>query len=135
MSQLETVSTFETARVAAYSGRLLQLRFRRGQLSSSHSIGESTGFVGAVAEWFVCGMPTAAKTYDGTSRKTERLSLRINDLEVSFYPDRPVVIDCYFRGRHFFSRRTRKYAHTSPQPQAQMHPPTPASFCEECGSA
>ena len=84
MSQLETVSTFETAR-SSFLGVSLQLRFWRGQLPSSHSIGESTGLVGAVTEWLVCGVPTAAQTDDGASRKTERLSLRIYDLEVSFY--------------------------------------------------
>jgi hypothetical protein len=38
------------------------------------------------------------------------------------------VIDCNFRGRHFFSRRTGEYVHTRAQRQAQMHPPPP-SFC------
>jgi hypothetical protein len=86
--------------------------------------------VGAVAEWLVCGVPTAAETDDGTSRKAERLSLRINDLEVSFYPYRSVVIDCYFRGRHFLSLRTESMPILPAHGQAQMHPVSPYHFAK-----
>jgi hypothetical protein len=101
MSQLETVSASETETLEE-AVTDLQLWFWRGQLPSGHSINESTGLVGAVAEWLVRGVPATAETDRGPPSQAKGFSFGINDLEVAFNADRTVVIDCYFRGNHFF---------------------------------
>ena len=101
MSQPETVSTFETVGRAAWSG--LQLRLWGRQLTSCNRIGESTGLVRAIAKRLVSRMPATAEPNGGAASQTEGLALRIEDLEVAFYPDGSVVIDRDFRGRHCFS--------------------------------
>jgi hypothetical protein len=59
--------------------------------------------VGAIAEGLVGGMTAAAEPYGCPAGQAERLSFGIKDLELAFDADRTVVIDRYFRGRHFFS--------------------------------
>jgi hypothetical protein len=58
----------------------------------------------AIAKRLVGRMTTAAKTDRGTPGESEGLTLRIDNLEIAFHADGPVVIDRDFSRRHFFSR-------------------------------
>ena len=52
---------------------------------------EADAFVAPVAERLVGGMAAAAETNPGASSKAERLPFRIDDLEIAFHAQGPVV--------------------------------------------
>jgi hypothetical protein len=51
-------------------------------------------------------VPTPAKTDGGAPGEAEGLALRIDNLEIAFHADGPVVVHRYFRRCHFFSLRS-----------------------------
>ena len=115
--------------VAASLKHLLQLRFWRGQLPSSHKVSESTGLVRAITKGLVGRVPATAEPDRGPSRQAKGLTFGIEYLEVALYPDRSVVIDCYFRGHHFFPRRTESMPILAHSDKHKCTPHTPPSFC------
>jgi len=123
-SQSETFSTSET--VGRSTSAALQLRLGGRQFPSSYGVGEPTSLMRTVTKRLVCRVSATAEADDGTPRKAEGLSLGINNLEVPFDPDGPVVIDCYFRGRHFSleEHRVCPYSRATTSTKA----PTPPSF-------
>jgi hypothetical protein len=57
----------------------------------------------AVAERLVGRVAAAAEANGRSPGESKGLPLRIDNLEIAFHSDRSVVIDRYFRRRHFFS--------------------------------
>jgi hypothetical protein len=57
----------------------------------------------AIAKRFVGGVAAPAKTYGRPSGKAKGLPLGVDNLEITFEADGPVVLDRDFRRRHFFS--------------------------------
>jgi len=106
----------------------LQFWFWRRQLAGSNGISESTGFVRAIAEGLVCGVPAAAEPDGRPAGQAKGFSFRIKDLEVSFHSDGSAVIDRNFRGRHFFSGRTESMP-VLPRSDKHKCTPTPRAFC------
>ena len=73
--------------------------FFRGQAESDGVMLKMT-FVGTIAEGFVLGKSAAADGNDLTSAKVVFVTIAIYDLEVAFYFQRAVVIDCNFCSCH-----------------------------------
>lgn len=64
-------------------------------------------------------MSTAAKTDGGAACQPESLTFWIEDFELTFYPDRAVIIHCDLGGRHFSPLSLFKYAHTCAERQGR----------------
>jgi len=57
----------------------------------------------AIAKGLVGGVAAAAEAYRSASGEAKGLPLGIDNFEVPFDADGPVVVDRDFRRRHFFS--------------------------------
>jgi hypothetical protein len=57
----------------------------------------------AIAEGFVGGMAAAAEAYGRPSGETKGFPLGIDNFEITFHADGPVVLDRDFCRGHFFS--------------------------------
>lgn len=64
-------------------------------------------------------MPTAAKTDGGPAGQAKSLTLGIEDFELTFYPDRSVIVHRDLGGRHFSPLSLFKYAHTCSERQGR----------------
>src|SRR5712664_2405937 len=101
MSHPETVSPLE--RRWKLVPIALQLRLWGRQLPGCHGVGEPARLMGTVAERLVRGMTATAEAEHSSPSQAKGFAFRIDNLEVSFDADRPVVVDCNFCCRHFFS--------------------------------
>jgi hypothetical protein len=73
--------------------------FFRGQAESYRVVFKMT-FVGAITKGFVLGKPAAADRNDLTSAEVIFITIAVYDLEIAFYFERTVVINCNFCGCH-----------------------------------
>src|SRR5260370_23187912 len=69
----------------------LQLRHWRRQVAGVDFVLEANCLVAPVAEGLVGGMAAAAETNPGATSKAERLPFRIDDLQIAFHSQGPVV--------------------------------------------
>src|ERR1700686_3259553 len=97
LSQAETVSQ------ATLQETRLDFRLRRGQVASGYRVYEAAGVMGAIAKWLIHGASTAAKADGGATAQAERLALGVDQLEVAFDTQLPVVVYDDFCARHLRS--------------------------------
>src|SRR5882762_3086446 len=101
MSQAETVSPFKTLGKPRWPG--LRLRFGGWKVPGGHGIQETVDLMRTVAEWLVGGVAAPAEAYGRPACQAKGLPLGVDHFEITLHADGPVVLDCDFRRRHFFS--------------------------------
>jgi hypothetical protein len=57
-------------------------------------------FVGAIAERFVLGQPTAADRYQFASAQSVKVAVLVYYFKLALYSERAVVVHCYFSLSH-----------------------------------
>ena len=81
------------AQIGEDFGTILQLRLGRRELAGRHGIGEALAGVGAVTERLVGRQTASAEGNHGTAGESEGGAGGVQDLEVAFDADGPVIED------------------------------------------
>jgi hypothetical protein len=91
-------------------GRIVFLDLWRGcgQIPRGYRASEGLALVRAVAEGDVRGVAATAKRYSGSAGEAELLSFLIDDLEIAFDANRPIVEDGYLGCCHEVLREIGK---------------------------
>jgi hypothetical protein len=81
----------------------LDFRLRRRQVARDYRVYEPAGIVGAVAKWLIHGAPAATEADGGPPGQAEGLALGIDQFEIAFDAQRPIIIYGDFCARHLRS--------------------------------
>src|SRR5271155_2454821 len=83
-----------------YPANRLYLGLGRGQFVGLHNTLERCPLMAAIAEGLVLGMAAAAETQLGPPREAEWLGFLIQDFEIAFHHQGPIICDCNFCPSH-----------------------------------